>query len=234
MKIEKKSGKAVVTITSAELAKNPKLAKLLKAQGFSGDSNVFDEPGVEETPGFADSESRNDLNTEPSGEGMGGGKLAGFMSAVDQLYRSTFNQPGGLPSALKQQLSIGVSSAIKSPEGGPLTDGTQPPAVDQVDADKSMEMNDLGVGDANGHHAAEGGTFKDPALNGPVDGSHNVDDSQVDPLARKKLDDFDAINSLKYPNHDSTFSFNKGKLTKVSHQSLFLESLTKMIKKMEK
>jgi hypothetical protein len=71
-------------------------------------------------------------------------KLPEFMAKVDELYRTMFNMPGGLPDAMKEQIAQGVRSGIKNTQTpAPGAAGVTPPAEDTGDAVPSPEDLDM-------------------------------------------------------------------------------------------
>ena len=203
MKIKKIAGKLQVTASAAELTilakSHPKLAAAVKAAQikkaqFMGDSSVMDEPGVEESHGFHESEQQGDIGSAPGDDasgGTGGDKVPNFLQQVENLWKKEFGL-ASMPSQLTEQLANAARSSAKNPQSpaGGLDSPTPMPGDDMLPDEPTngldaFDANDVSpVGDPN---ALPEGSIDNPESLGDVDPAASAGNALRDQQSPKNV-----------------------------------------------
>jgi hypothetical protein len=183
-------------------------------------------------------------------------QLPAFLEKVDQMYREDFNMPGGLPDALRMQLTDTIRTSLKNTQTPMNSSPSIPPVSNELDGDLDALRTDDAGEDAmdsavplNGDPVGETGLPNLDPTNVPSDGVSQGNDFPEPAPTRKPsghrdfndfipshLDPNDYTDSLNPPTarkplETAHASIDRNrKMTKVASNDELMDKLIKFLK----
>lgn len=208
MKINKKATHIEIAITKEELKNKPKLASLIKKSQLNEDA-IGNDPS-RNYDAHPDLGPEDDFDTQQQVE-----ETPEYNDAIDSLDVKSD------PTVQSTEDSMAAISAIEqifSDHGKSLPRELALQIEQALLSSETAPSFDKQVADAPYDDSLP------PEFNSP----------NAKPPTREFLDKFDQLNSLKYPDHDSTFSSTTGRITSVGNQEGFNDRLLSILAQQKK